>query len=142
VLVARWPGPAPDGVAGAAARVAATFTGRGAEAAVPEWVPPQEHNARFPRAAHDLIGVDVHDVPAPQRGAGLGQRAGPRASAAPEGLRVHRGPWPEQRRTVGHRWPSGAAFRASADSARYRPWLQLRRAGATGRHVVLEGLGG
>ena len=43
---------------------------------------------------------------------------------------------------VVHRWPSGAAFRAFTGSARYRPWLQLRRAGASSLHVVLEGLGG
>jgi hypothetical protein len=63
VLIARWPGPVPDGAAGAAARVVATFTGLGAEAAVPVWVPPHEHDARFPRAVYDLVGVDVHDVP-------------------------------------------------------------------------------
>ncbi len=64
------------------------------------------------------------------------------ASAAPEGLRVHRGSWQEQRMMVVHRWPSGVAFRAFMDSPEYRPWLQLRRASATSLHLVLEGLGG
>ncbi len=64
------------------------------------------------------------------------------SAAAPEGLRVHRGSWPAQRVMVVHRRPSGAAFRAFTDSAQHRPWLQLRRAGATSRQVLLEGLGG
>ncbi len=157
VLIARWPGTVPEGAAGADARVVATFTGLGAEAAVPTWTPPQEHDARFPHPAYDLVCVDVHDVAgflryigAPGTGAdgnepvvrAFGGATLAASAASPDGLCVLRSSWPEQRMMVVHRWPSGVAFRAFMDSPEYRPWLQLRRSCATSLHVVLEGLGG